>query len=59
MKTITFMKKGIYPMIIVVGITLVLLIMAFTKNYSEPGGPKFASEKISADHLKELSLGNV
>ncbi|HOO69890.1 MAG: hypothetical protein PHW88_07225 [Bacteroidales bacterium] len=54
MKTIHCIKRGIYPVIVVIGITIALLVMAFTKDYSMANSTKFANEKLSSETFQEI-----
>ncbi|HHV04350.1 MAG: hypothetical protein WCQ69_08635 [Bacteroidales bacterium] len=51
------MKKGIYPMLIVVGITIALLVVAFTRDNNSTDSAKFANKTVSAEHIQELAIG--
>lgn len=41
-------------MIVVIGITIALLVMAFTKDYSMANSTKFANEKLSSETFQEI-----
>jgi hypothetical protein len=54
MKTIYCTKRGMYPVIVVVGITIALLVMAFSKDYSMANNTKFANEKLSTETFQKI-----
>ncbi|MFA5769691.1 MAG: hypothetical protein WC871_09155 [Bacteroidales bacterium] len=58
MKTIYCTKRGVYPVIFVVGITIALLVMAFSKDYSMANNTKFANEKLSTETFQEIVAEN-
>ncbi|HBG53576.1 MAG TPA: hypothetical protein DDW70_05135 [Rikenellaceae bacterium] len=61
MKAIETTKEGLYTMIVVVGLTIALLVMAFMWKSSNQVSDKLATKKSTGEPLKELvtSIRNV
>ena len=57
MKTIEITKEGLYPMVVIVVLTIALLVMAFTWKSNNEISTKFVSEQTTAEPLQELVTG--
>ena len=57
MKTIETTKEGLYPMVVIVVLTIALLVMAFTWKSNNQISTKFVSEQATAESLQELVIG--
>ncbi|HNR28164.1 MAG TPA: hypothetical protein PKY83_07670 [Bacteroidales bacterium] len=57
MKTIETTREGLYPMVVIVVLTIALLVMAFTWKSNNQISTKFVSEQATAESLQELVIG--
>ena len=57
MKTIETTREGLYPMVVIVVLTIALLVMAFTWKSKNQISTKFVSEQATAESLQELVTG--
>ncbi len=57
MKTIETTREGLYPMVVIVVLTIALLVMAFTWKSNNQISTKFVSEQATAESLQELVTG--
>ena len=57
MKSIETTKEGLYPMMVIVALTIVLLVMAFTWKFNNQNNTKFVSEQTTAEPFQELVTG--
>ena len=57
MKTIETTREGLYPMVVIVVLTIALLVMAFTWKSNNQISTKFVSEQATSESLQELVTG--
>jgi len=57
MKTIETTREGLYPMVVIVVLTIALLVMPFTWKSNNQISTKFVSEQATAESLQELVIG--
>ncbi|MDD2290132.1 MAG: hypothetical protein PHT35_06630 [Bacteroidales bacterium] len=57
MKTIETTKEGLYPMMVIVALTIALLVMAFTWKSNNHNNTKFVSEQTTTEPYQELVTG--
>ena len=57
MKTIETTREGLYPMVVIVVLTIALLVMAFTWKSNNQISTKIVSEQATAESLQELVIG--
>lgn len=57
MKSIETTKEGLYPMMVIVALTIVLLVMAFTWKSNNQNNTKFVSEQTTTEPYQELVTG--